>query len=371
MQSRYSNELNSFRQSIEARTQQHKNKIDAVNQALGFKADKVFENAKKLSDAGGKLVEAGIGVAGVAPALGKYARKGLTRYAQFKNSAQDAVDKVTGKVEGKVENVAENVEGKVQQGVDNISGKASELNPGESVDQIAARMKQQTFDAQNARDSVPAEENTGGANQSVGGNAEQAQPSGEPRFTNTEGKADDDMDAEQGGAFDENNPTAQAEQLDQNITKLRTGGLGGEGKPAQVRYSEQLKDSSTDETTDTTAENTADTTAETTADNTADTLVDTTADTVADLTTDTALTSASVGLEEGAAATSWLAFLGIPEVLAAIGAVTGAVSAGYGIADAVKAGSATTAAKALPTTVADTGTQVAGQYVTPTMDSVS
>ena len=50
MVSRYSNELNSFRSGIEDRVSQHKDKLSAVNQALGIKADKVFENAKKISD---------------------------------------------------------------------------------------------------------------------------------------------------------------------------------------------------------------------------------------------------------------------------------------------------------------------------------
>ena len=43
--SRYSNELNAFRSGIEERTQQHRQKIDAVNQALGIKTgDKTEQN---------------------------------------------------------------------------------------------------------------------------------------------------------------------------------------------------------------------------------------------------------------------------------------------------------------------------------------
>ena len=46
---------------------------------------------------------------------------------------------------------------------------------------------------------------------------------------------DEAFENEAGGVFDESNATAQAQELDENINKLRTGGLGGEGKPAQQK----------------------------------------------------------------------------------------------------------------------------------------
>ena len=89
MVSRYSNELNSFRSGIEDRVTQHKDKISAVNQALGIKADKVFENAKKISDIGSKLTEGGIGGGVGSTALAKYARKGITKFNTFKQGITD------------------------------------------------------------------------------------------------------------------------------------------------------------------------------------------------------------------------------------------------------------------------------------------
>ena len=68
--------------------------MQAVNQALGIKADKVFENAKKIGDISSKLMESGIGGGVGATALGKYARKGISKFNQFKQDATDKLDEV-------------------------------------------------------------------------------------------------------------------------------------------------------------------------------------------------------------------------------------------------------------------------------------
>ena len=88
-------------------------------------------------------------------------------------------------------------------------------------------------------------------------------------------------------------------------------------------------------------------------------------------TTESSLLGGAEELEEGAAATSWLGFLGVPEILAGLGAVAGVAAAGVGIADAVKSGSETAQAQAMPTSAPKTGFQAAGTFVVPTQDSVS
>jgi|TARA_R110000824_G_scaffold36306_5_gene113029 hypothetical protein len=91
----------------------------------------------------------------------------------------------------------------------------------------------------------------------------------------------------------------------------------------------------------------------------------------AEATTETGLVGAAEDLEEDAAATSWLGFLGIPEILAGLGAVAGVAAAGVGIADAVKSGDETAQAQAMATQAPKAGFQAAGTFVVPTMDSVS
>jgi len=76
------------------------------------------------------------------------------------------------------------------------------------------------------------------------------------------------------------------------------------------------------------------------------------------------------GFDEAAAATSWLAWLGVPELLAGAGAIAGVVGAGVGIADAVKGGEKANTASQMPTTANLPGAQVAGTFVVPTMDSI-
>ena len=345
--SRYSNELNAFRSGIEERTQQHKQKIDAVNQALGIKADKVFDNAKKISDAGSKLMESGIGGGVGATALGKYARKGITAFNKFKSAGQDVVDKATGAVD-KAKNAVDDVGKQVQEAGSKVEGKVGDLQQAGSaragtLEEQSARLKNQLVGndaeskAQEARDSTVPENETGGANQSVGGNT-------------AEGKVSLDMDEAKEGT--------QMEAEDKNVGEsTETKADTADTAETDIPTPETNVGSNQILPTDSTA--------------TADAGGDAAAEATTEATTEVGIDSAAVGLEEGAAATSWLAFLGIPEILAAAGAVAGIVSAGIGISDAVKGGDITAKAQAMPTTVKPSGFSVAGTYVVPTQDSLS
>ena len=360
MVSRYSNELNSFRSGIEDRVAQHKDKLSAVNQALGIKADKVFENAKKISDIGTKLTEGGIGGGVGSTALAKYARKGITKFNTFKQAATDKLTEASDKVKGladKAESGVQEAGSKAKDLTSDIESKAQDAagNAESQVRQTAQNAQSTAEDAaQSARDSVVSETKTEGAsNQSVGGN----ETTVEPR----------QLSGEEGGAFDESNPTAQAQELDTNIDKLRNGGLGGEGRPAQARsYPNQETEGETngeslvDEPTPSSG-----------AGGGGDAPSVSTTSTVEEATTESGLIGGAEDLEDAAAATSWLGFLGIPEILAGLGAVAGVAAAGVGIADAVKSGDVNAKAGAMATQAPKTGFQAAGTFVVPTQDSVS
>ena len=182
MTTRYQNELNSFRSGIEARTALHKDRVDAVNQALGVKAGKVFENAKKIGDAGTKLIESGIGVSALAPTLAKYTRKGINKFNQVRSQTQEAIDKVKGKAQSLVKDGEAGVKKVANQATEGVEDAQQALNKSggdvangnQSLDDVAGRMKSQVMDAQKARDSTISEDVDGGANQSVGGDAAQA-----------------------------------------------------------------------------------------------------------------------------------------------------------------------------------------------------
>ena len=315
MVSRYSNELNSFRSGIEDRVSQHKDKIDAVNQALGIKADKVFENAKKISDIGGKLLESGVGGSASAPGLASFARKGITAFNKFKQAGVDKLTEAGSKVEGKIgelKDVAGNAETQVRQTAQNAQSTAEDA-------------------AQSARDSVVSESKTeGAANQSVGGDT-------------AEGKVNLDMDEAREGA----NMGAEDKNVGETNAEGTAETTSPEGEGLEIPT---IKNSGVSAT----------------ADEAGEAGVDAGADAAI-----TGAETAAVGLEEGAAATSWLAFLGIPEILAAAGAVAGISAAGVGIADAVKSGNLSAKAQEMPTSAPKAGFQAAGTFVVPTMDSLS
>jgi len=320
MVSRYSNELNSFRSGIEDRVTQHKDKINAVNQALGIKADKVFENAKKISDIGGKLTEGGIGGGVGSTALAKYVRKGITKFNTFKQGATDKVKGLADQAESKLQEAGSKIEGKVGDLQQAGSAKAGEL------EEQSARLKSQLVGddieskAQDARNSVVAENETGGARQGVGGDS--ASGNGLEESVNTSVRV-----ARPGDQI-----------LQDKYIGMRKGGLAGEEDEGGTELTENIGEEAT---------------------------------TATEATTESTLTGVAVDLEEDAAATSWLGFLGVPEILAGLGAVAGVAAAGVGIADAVKSGSETAKAEAMPTQAPKAGFQAAGTFVVPTMDSVS
>ena len=334
MVSRYSNELNSFRSGIEDRVSQHKDKVDAVNKALGIKADKVFENAKKISDAGSKLLESGIGGGVGSTAVAKYARQGITKFNTFKQGITDKLqeagskakglaDQAEGKV-GELQDAAESKVGDVQQAAESKVGDVQQA-AGNAETQVrqTAQNAQSTVEtkAQDARDTVVAENETGGARQGVGGDS--VSGNGLEESVNTSVRV-----ARPGDQI-----------LQDKYIGMRKGGLAGE----EAEGGTELTDPSA------TASSAAD----------------------AEATTETGLVGAAEDLEEDAAATSWLGFLGIPEILAGLGAVAGVAAAGVGIADAVKSGDETAQAQAMATQAPKAGFQAAGTFVVPTMDSVS
>lgn len=434
MTTRYQNELNSFRSGIEARTALHKDRVDAVNQALGVKAGKVFENAKKIGDAGTKLIESGIGVSALAPTLAKYTRKGINKFNQVRSQTQEAIDKVKGKAQSLVKDGEAGVKKVANQATEGVEDAQQALNKSggdvangnQSLDDVAGRMKSQVMDAQKARDSTISEDVDGGANQSVGGDAAQAKGG--------QSQAMDDFDAGKSNpnAGSETAPPEADETEAARDLPSRTNAPGqgryGENMPGEAKYGDQAQamadrdagsgrwagdidqskassetkvaepvepdpkmpdpegegtelsditakaDSGvTDATTGVTDATTDITDATTNIASKIGTKLGTKLGTSvgSELTEQAAAGAAGVTLEEGAAATSWLAFLGIPEILAAAGAVAGAVSAGYGIADAIKSGAESKTATLMPTSAPDKGVQVAGQYVVPTKDSIS
>ena len=170
MVSRYSNELNSFRSGIEDRVTQHKDKISAVNQALGIKADKVFENAKKISDIGSKLTEGGIGGGVGSTAIAKYVRKGITKFNTFKQGATDKVKGLADQAESKLQEAGSKAKGLTDQAESKVGDLADQAESkvgglqdaaGNAETQVrqTAQNAQSTVEtkAQDARDSVVAE----------------------------------------------------------------------------------------------------------------------------------------------------------------------------------------------------------------------
>ena len=326
MVSRYSNELNSFRSGIEDRVTQHKDKISAVNQALGIKADKVFENAKKISDIGSKLTEGGIGGGVGSTAIAKYVRKGITKFNTFKQGATDKVKGLADQAESKLQEAGSKAKGLTDQAESKVGGLQDAAGNAETQVRQTAQNAQSTVEtkAQDARDSVVAENETGGARQGVGGDS--ASGNGLEESANTSVRV-----ARPGDQI-----------LQEKYIGMRKGGLVGEEDEGGTELTENIADEATNATTATT-----------------------------EATTESTLGGAAVDLEEDAAATSWLGFLGVPEILAGLGAIAGVAAAGVGIADAVKGGAGEAKAQAMNTKVKDTGFQAAGTFVVPTMDSVS
>jgi hypothetical protein len=331
MVSRYSNELNSFRSGIEDRVSQHKDKLGAINQALGIKADKVFENAKKISDIGSKLTEGGIGGGVGSTALAKYARKGIDKFNTFKQGITDKAKGVVDQAESKLQEAGSKAKGLADQAESKVGELKDVAGNAESQVRQTAQNAQNSVEtkAQEARDSVVSESKTEGAsNQSVGGDT-------------AEGKVNLDMDEAREGA----NMGAEDKNVGETNGEGTAETTSPEGEGLEIPT---IKNSGVSSTADDAGEAIG-----------------------TDVAEEGGAASVAVELEEGAAATSWLGFLGIPEILAAAGAVAGVAAAGIGIADAVKSGDITAKAQGMPTSAPKTGFQAAGTFVVPTMDSLS
>ena len=346
MVSRYSNELNSFRSGIEDRVSQHKDKIDAVNKALGIKADKVFENAKKISDIGSKLTEGGIGGGVGSTALAKYARKGITKFNTFKQAATDKVKGLADQAESKLQEAGSKAKDLADQAESKVGDLQDAAGNAETQVRQTAQNAQSTAEdaAQTARNSVVSESNTGGATQRVGATTEEGVGDTiEPR------SLDQDTEFEYGD---------QAEAM-------RIRDAGGEGERLPEDGGETKGEDLVDEPSPSSGAGS------TGGDVEMSTVSNNTINASEEATTESSLLGGAEELEEGAAATSWLGFLGVPEILAGLGAIAGVAAAGVGIADAVKGGAGEAKAQAMPTSAPKAGFQAAGTFVVPTMDSLS
>ncbi len=310
----YSNELNAFRNGVSDRINDHKEKIDAVKQALGMKTSKLLEHSKKLSAEASKLLESGVGggVAGVP--LSGAARRGITSFKKILSNRRVQAAKIL-----------------KERGGQFIKG-----------NQVAPEPEKAT----------PEGNAEGGASQEVGGDSTDIQEQQMGRET----KVDDG----EGGAG--------GDKLYADVDELREQtNMEAEDRPGQADRldpSIETKVDSPSEAVGDIADDAAKAGAST-ADDAAAVVGDVGGD-AAD-----AAAGAAAGLEEAAGATSFLAWLGIPEALAAAGAITGAVSAGIGISDAIKGGDEFTKAQAQPSAVHAQTAQLAGTYVVPTMDSVT
>ena len=339
MVSRYSNEMNAFRSGIEERVGQHSDKLDAVNKALGIKADKVFENAKKISDSGSKLLESGIGGGVGATALGKYARKGIDKLNAFKQKGQDVLDNV----EGKVREAGSKIEGKIGEVGDKVSKVSSKVDVDDVLGQVESKVQSAT---QSARDSVAPEQTSEGARPAVAEEGAESNPTTDWKST-YDTTTQDTIGYERGGS----KTTPLDEEGESKLDSL----MEGTGKSDALDVGDETKLAVADASTGAEESSTATGAGEGGGEALAE----------------TGLAETGVDLEEAAASTSWLAFLGIPEILAAAGAVAGVAAAGVGIADAVKSGDVASKAQAMVTTTKRTGFQAAGTYVVPTSDSLS
>ena len=134
---KYSNEMNEFRAGIETKISNHKEKTDTINRALGVKAANVFKQGKALADAGGKLIESGIGVSATSAPLGGFVRKGITSFNKVKTArlkqANDLADKLKAKAAkgiDRVKSVASDVEGKARDAADSAKDTLQNVTDG-------------------------------------------------------------------------------------------------------------------------------------------------------------------------------------------------------------------------------------------------
>ena len=442
---KYSNEMNAFRAGIENAVSKHKDKTDAVNQALGVKAQKVFQQGKTLADAGGKLLESGVGIAGTSGPLGAGVRKGITSFNKIKSAklqeAQDAADKIKGKfkslndqgqdmldrAKNKVSQISDQAKGKVSQATDAVETKTGDVDllgkgrtdfsrAGGDEEGIEMETRPATATPMEKEANAPAE-----ARQAPGGGGvEEADPELDRSLAVATRNARTGF-AETGRGIDESNVPEQkigeneiggkgfADRVapkkgvsfaeDEKGDALNRAGTmpkraqaaepvpeeggatsAGEGAGAQGVGGDSTGVLKLPTKAVTNVAATPDGPSVQSGSNDAGTL-DGLADTdapgsISNATTNVVKkigTSALIGedLEEGAAATSWLGWLGVPEILAAAGAVAGVAGAVAGVVESVKGGNEEAAGLGMKTTAPAKTAQLAGSFVTPTQDSLT
>lgn len=391
---KYSNEMNAFRAGIENAVTKHKDKTQAINQALGVKAQKVFQQGKTLADAGGKLLESGVGVAGTSGPLGAGVRKGITSFNKIKaarlQKANDVADKLKGKITkgiDRVKSVASDVEGKARNAADRTTDKfqnvtdaveSKEGDPRDSLPDIVGDTKSSiTKFRLTASDGIE-----GSARQSVGGVSEAGQASGQVAsrpvydIRQLPGGRAIAGDGAEGGGVELGEGTSKLPGLEMSTknTNLfpsegeKTGGGEGDGPaPTQPNAGDanQPKAPTVEETPD------IDPVISTDAPDAISNAASNAASNVTSRVVPGVLEGAAPELEEAAAATSWLSWLGVPEILAAAGAIAGVAGAVSGVVESVKGGAEEAAGLAMKTTAPAKTAQLAGSFVTPTQDSLS
>jgi hypothetical protein len=358
----YTNELNAFRNGVEDRINQHKDKVDVINKALGIKTDKLFENAKKLSDSSQKLIESGIGGAGVGVPIAKIARKGINRFKSIRRLRSNATKMLKDKASKAIDSARTRAgvptesksEGAANQeiGGDSVQGQEPTVAAVEPKTSGPVQVEKDTEDGDSTPIPEGEEPNYHNYNEMVkpgGGERGIVQEKGAPGYDDGETKGGDAAATAEGDGTELTRlggKSSLGSALDEGTDAVE------EGQSFLTKGLSTLNNISTD------------------AANVGSKLASGATNTLGDLSTVGATEEAGEVLESGAAATSWLAWLGVPELLAGAGAVAGAVGAGIGIADSVKSGDEAAKAAGMPTAMPVPAAQVAGTYVVPTMDSL-
>lgn len=355
-ETRYVNELQSFRNSVGNRIQVHKDKIGAVNSAIGIKTQSIIAQSKKLADTGKTLLESGVGVVGAVKPLSGLARRGITSVGNMveqrakANGMGNLVDNIKSKVgdiKSKVDDIKSRVPGMSEE---KSEGKGDDGDPVPEPEEPS--MARVTNAQEGGIKTVPEVPEQPTQAIEAGSRTEPTNwmTSGRKYDVNPSDETIPDGGEEKSEVAD---PTVDAgDDVGSDITQLRLSAKSGVDLNTVTNDVTDL---------DQVASN---------ATEVGGSLGDAVGATEGGL---GALDATAAGFGEAAAATSWLAWLGVPEILGAIGAVAGVVSAGVGIADAVKGGDAATLAQQQgDAALQKVGvTQVAGSYAVPTQDSLN
>jgi hypothetical protein len=382
--------MNAFRDGIENAVTKHKDKTQAINQALGVKAQKVFQQGKALADAGGKLLESGVGVAGTSGPLGAGVRKGITSFNKIKAARLQKVNDVADKLKAKaakgidrIKSVASEVEGKARDAADrttdqfqNVTDAVEEKvgDPRDSLPDIVGDTKSSiTKFRLTATDGIE-----GSARQGVGGVSEAGQASGQVAsrpvydIRQLPGGRAIAGDGAEGGGVELGEGTSKlpvpGPEMSTKNTNLFPEEKGDDGPPPtqpNAGDANQPKAATVEETPDIDPVISAD------VPDAITNVASRTVPNVASRAVPGVLEGVAPELDEAAAATSWLSWLGVPEILAAAGAIAGVAGAVSGVVESVKGGDAEAAGLAMKTTAPAKTAQLAGSFVTPTQDSLS